>query len=746
MGSALREWLRRANLLVPLRAALQWLRRLVAALFRPRRRGEGRLDVAAGVERAARGVEESARTLRSQVRSLQRAESTAAAQAAELRAVLENVPDAILIVDQGNNLVEANPRAMQLLGLSGREELGRPLAAYAAALDVRWPDGSPVELPAMALTRALKGETVVDQEVSIHLPTSRTLYTLISAAPVRDQRGDVIRAVGVMRDVTEEHLRMRELQAVARLAAVLARQGSLPHVFDVALREFIAILGLEKGAVWLLDQEGKRLRLVAHHLARPETAELIASLPMDQPFLAVEAVRSRQVLAVPDVRAVPGHPAAPLARRVAELERYRRYLAIPLVVGEAPVGVMALVSSAPGPFSVHDLGLARTLGDLLAVAVDRIQLFERSVRHAGELRALLESIDHGVLLGGVDGRVRFVNSVFAQLFDVDRAAVERAASVQALAELLAPQVRVPADFKEVFGNPCQVGQTRQVREVHRAGPRHRVLAWLRAPVLDERQNVIGCLDLFRDVTRERELERLKSEFLLLVSHEFRTPLTVALGNVQLAERLVAAMDSRSAELRERLAGAERGVQRLVSMVQAMLDVLAIEAQRLRLVRERLDLVSLVRDVVDEARPALAMHRLDVVLPAEPVVVEVDRRRIEDVVRNLLVNAGRYTPPGTRVTVTLRRVDGEAVLTVRDAGPGIPPDELSALFNRFRRARMLVGQAREGLGLGLYINREVVKAHGGRLWAESALGQGSAFHVALPLASGFGRGGGSGGAA
>ena len=190
-------------------------------------------------------------------------------------------------------------------------------------------------------------------------------------------------------------------------------------------------------------------------------------------------------------------------------------------------------------------------------------------------------------------------------------------------------------------------------------------------------------------------------------------------------------------MRRRRAYSERGVEAILAQVGRMdrlvgdlADVARLEAGRLRLARAPVDLAELARAGAEQARLLSPRHPIRVELPNGPVVALVDRYRVGQVLQNLLGNAVKYSPPGSEVVVRVEATDGEARLSVADAGPGITPGALPRLFERFYRADPAGAPA--GLGLGLYISRMLVETHGGRIWAESAPGEGSTFTVALPI--------------
>ncbi len=236
-----------------------------------------------------------------------------------------------------------------------------------------------------------------------------------------------------------------------------------------------------------------------------------------------------------------------------------------------------------------------------------------------------------------------------------------------------------------------------------------------------------------EAERLTELDQLRVAFVATISHDLQTPL--AATRVCLGLLDASAADRLQPEERELLDSARRNNQHLGLLIDDLLALNQLEAGTLRLDRQC-------------PRPARRRRRRpgdDPLaaggqgtaprgrLPATPLTVMGDARRLGQVIVNLLANAHRHTPPGTRVVISGRATPAEMVLTVRDNGPGIAPEDLETIFRRFHR----LAAHGEGSGLGLAITRELVELHGGRIWAESKPGQGSVFHVALAKAAGGG---------
>jgi signal transduction histidine kinase len=228
--------------------------------------------------------------------------------------------------------------------------------------------------------------------------------------------------------------------------------------------------------------------------------------------------------------------------------------------------------------------------------------------------------------------------------------------------------------------------------------------------------------IIRDTSERRALERLRHEFLAMASHELRNPVAAIKGHAQL--------------MRRRGSYNERSVEAIVAqadqlrrLIDDLLLASQIEADRLDLSVEETDLVAEARAAAEAARAERPALRVEA--PPEPIVVLGDQHRLRQVLANLLTNAIKYSPDGSEVVLRVARAGGEARVTVADRGVGIQPEALPHLFDRFFRAEGAAARA-QGLGLGLYITRRIVEAHGGTVGAESELGRGSTFTVVLPV--------------
>ena len=260
---------------------------------------------------------------------------------------------------------------------------------------------------------------------------------------------------------------------------------------------------------------------------------------------------------------------------------------------------------------------------------------------------------------------------------------------------------------------------------HRQG--HTV--WLEqrdVPVHDGDGSVVAFVGIARDITEQKRLEQYRDDYLSHITHDLRNRLTALFGHAQLLLRQLVQKG-----LEQEVSRVDiilKSARRMNSMIQDLVESVRLASGQMELCRERLDLCRLLADIVRQVGSLEGDGRIRLECLEGGVYSLADADRVERVVENLLANALKHSPPESEVVVSARRGENEAVVTVTDRGMGIPHDVLPHIFERFYQGR----NSRGGLGLGLYIAKSLVEAHGGRIWVESEEGKGSSFCFTLPL--------------
>jgi signal transduction histidine kinase len=399
-------------------------------------------------------------------------------------------------------------------------------------------------------------------------------------------------------------------------------------------------------------------------------------------------------------------------------------LAVPLLLEQEALGVLLLIHETTGHFHADHQQLALAAAGQAAVALSKAQLYryvsEQSAslgniarqreEEASKILAMLRSIGDGVVVSDQNGLVRIVNP-----------AAEHMLGINAQRIIERPLLELPG--------ACEPDGERQIEKVD---VNDLMLRAHSAPVRSSSGERLGTVVVYHDLTREEQLDRLKSRLVATASHELRTPMTSILGFVDMLR--IGTYGQLTEAQQEPLAIIRSNVRRLVELVDDLLDMSRADAGELRLRKEDLDLIEILSEVAEDLRGQFTARGVTMSLHVPPGTAPIyaDRAAMKQIAVNLLGNACKYTPGGGHVDVCLSNGKGRLRVDVRDNGVGIAPDAQSHIFTPFYRADNPLRDEVGGTGLGLSISQRLIELHGGRIWFESTTGVGSTFSFSLPL--------------
>ena len=625
-----------------------------------------------------------------------------------IESVLALSPDGIVVVDRDERPIFVSDVGKAII----RRTLQPDAPLLQQLTDYQFVDaeGKTLSSAASPIASALAGETLRDLRISAARPDLSEASLSISASPVRDCDGEIIGAAIILREVgrlevAEEALRRTEAHYRALIDAI----PDVAHVKDATGRYVLVNSAMAASVRKTKEEIVGRTALDVHiagiapKIAADDESVLRTGTTLD----TEEVVTSSRGTTHYHVRKAP------------LLDTAGRVTGIVTISRDVTERRLAEESLRQAKTELEAAVVART-ADLLETN-DRLrrELIEREraeralLESEAKYRALFEAeADAVFLVDWESGQIIDVNEAACRLYGYERDEFRQLRDVDVATEsdrvraaTLRDRVRVPLSYhRRRDGTVFPV-------EISASGL---VLGGVRVQVA-----------AVRDVSERQQLEAYRRRFLDLAAHEMRTPITVLMGYLQ----MIAAREARSSEDARIYRMLHAQAVRLGHIVRRLGDAAYIQSGKLRLRPVSVDLAKLARRTVDELRSSRPDREV-VVSGADEVVVLADRDWTREVLTNLLDNAIRYGPTGQPIEIGVVARDGDGIVSVRDHGVGIPREKLSRVFEPYYQVDPMVSPT-VGMGLGLYISREIVGLQGGRIWVESESGFGSTFSFSLP---------------
>ncbi|GAC1648548.1 MAG: ATP-binding protein [Herpetosiphon sp.] len=510
--------------------------------------------------------------------------------------------------------------------------------------------------------------------------------------------------------------RLRQRDYLLRIGKAITARLDLETVLSEVIEYAVAIVAGNYGMIALHDRESDELAVVASY-----------NLPQSDWGYFDPLLR---VLLDPHSSPDDGVSAARSATEQLDLP-LRQMVSLPLMLAEAPIGIIVVFRAALNvAFTRDDQALLQAFADQAAVAVQNARLYAQAVRERERVEAIIEGSADGVMILDNRWRITTFNRAMEHITGWPREeAIGRPCSE--VVGLLMPSgerlclVACPLQAHDRQSQPIAEGwmATRDGRK--------RFLQTRYSPTWNQDGSFGGAIANVRDITTQRYESEQQLTFVSVLSHELKTPVAIIKGYASTLGRPDAQWDR--ATLNDGLLVIEEEADRLNQLITNLLDVSRLQSHGLRLVLAPFALPPLVERII-QGISATAGQNFEFELRFDPAMPSIlgDEERIRMVITNLLTNAVKYSPQGGTVRVGGWKEDDHALVYVADQGIGIAPEDQERIFERFYRVEDTLSRTTQGVGLGLFLAKAIVEAHGGTIAVESQLRRGSRFVLRLPI--------------
>ncbi|MDF2679703.1 MAG: histidine kinase [Brevibacillus sp.] len=506
----------------------------------------------------------------------------------------------------------------------------------------------------------------------------------------------------------------RYLQKRNRLIQSLANTLDKQELLQSIVRNIVEVMDADKGVIVLLNADKDSS---SFGVSSPGVAQFLNGLE-DGPLVRIRETRQPYVLTRESTEAERGY-------QETASQTYELYL--PVLQADQDVVACIVLSRVGRTLSELEKQMAVGLAKQISLSLDKLAMHEETEKQRQMTQDMLDTIQEGVQLIGINGVTLQVNRTFRELlsFPVH-------ASVQGidLADYFKHMEGLTKDHEHLvsYVNATLAGHSEdKTYLIELTYPQVRYIQLYAEPLYRD-QEKWGTLLVYRDITKEYEIDQMKSEFVSTVSHELRTPLASVLGFAE----LLLNKELKPERQHRYTTAIYQEARRLTALINDFLDLQRMESGRQTYEKEMVPLEQVVREIFGLYRVQSPLHSFELDLQTEKTVIEGDRDKLRQVIMNLVSNAVKYSPAGGRVRVVCRHEGNRLLLEVHDEGLGIPPEAIPHLFTKFYRVDNSDRREIGGTGLGLAIVQEIVHIHNGEIAVASESGHGSTFTVTLPL--------------
>lgn len=514
---------------------------------------------------------------------------------------------------------------------------------------------------------------------------------------------------------------LRQRDYLLEISRAMTSRLDLPSLLELTLKSAVELLRGQVGIIVLRGRDDV-MRVRASYGLPAGLARFFQPLWADLPGVR-EPAGSLPRWRMPDLDMRLGMVAAAAGLTLSQV------VALPLVNEDKLIGAIYIFRTSGGAFSAGDRTLLAAFADQAAIAVRNAELYQQVTEERGALSAMIDNSAEGIMILDSAGRVQVFNRALARITGWEASQALGRPAVQVLS--LRNRQGQPVALPELPPKRTSAAEVRSYIEgdvVRRGGPPVTV-GVSATPLYDEEGDLARAILNVVDITRFRQAEELKSTFVSVVSHELKTPVALIKGYAETLRREDANWDRSTVQ--DSLDVIAEEADHLTHLIDSLLEASRIQAGGLKLEPTDVSLPRLAEKVVEGERTQTAHHTFELDFGPDFPPVWGDPERLQEVLSNLVSNAVKYSPNGGTIWIGGRADQTGVTVYVADQGIGIPAEEQERIFDRFHRVESGLHRRTEGTGLGLYLVKAIVEAHGGRVWVESVPGRGSIFMFTLP---------------
>ncbi len=507
--------------------------------------------------------------------------------------------------------------------------------------------------------------------------------------------------------------RLAEVSTLYTLSQQITSTLKLDKLLDIIVTTLRQVVDCRACALFLVNNNNQFLEIKAASGLKARWKEN-ARLQIGE-GAAGQAVAQKRTIYIPDTTQDPGYISFDPA--------VRSLMVVPMITQDQVVGAINLDDTRPNAFGKSQERLLSIAANHAAIAIQSATLFDKVISEEQRTRAIIQHMADGLLMLNKHGQIVKVNYALEMMLRMHSAEIIGQNAYDKHLDPRLAAICAPLTAKERTGVLAH--------EVTLPGKASTILRIFATTVTDDDGRPIGEVRIVHDVTKERELEKMKDDFLSTISHELRTPLFSIQGFVRLM------LDKEAPGLetqREFLSIIERQTGQLTELVSNLLDMNKLSAGLLDVEQSPVQIIDIINQTILKLQGLAHQEnvKLTTKLPPSLPITFGDPQRLEQVMTNLAGNAIKFTPAGGRVTIEAAEVAGHILIAVRDTGIGISQKNLDRIFSKFYQVEAASTRSTQGSGLGLHISKQLIEKHNGKIWAESALNKGSVFYIELPI--------------